>query len=96
MLTDSPEAGEAGELEAGDSTICSLFWLFSLSSLHSELGETEDDGVAVLRTPRCQSFGPALMSNLSELVFFKKVRSRGITLGSGFSTLESVFLSACT
>ena len=25
LLTDSPEAGEAGELEAGDSTICSLF-----------------------------------------------------------------------
>ena len=42
LFEDSPEAGEAGELEAGDSTICNLFWPLSLSSLHSELGEADE------------------------------------------------------
>ena len=47
FIKDSPEAGEAGELEAGeDSTICNLllFPPLSLSSLHSELGEAEEEG----------------------------------------------------
>ena len=59
LFEDSPDAGEAGELEAGDSAMCNRFWPLSLSSLHSELGEAEEAGP---RSPRCQSLG-ALISN---------------------------------
>ena len=48
FIKDSPEAGEAGELEteAGDNSItCSLLTAapLSLSSLHSELGEADEE-----------------------------------------------------
>ena len=71
IAASPPEAGEAGLDEVGDSTICSLFWPFSLSSEHSELGEAVDEVAEVaddaLR-PLCQSFG-LRMSNVCSTFF---------------------------
>ena len=71
MAASPPEAGEAGLEEVGDSTICSLFWPFSLSSEHSELGEAVDEVAEVAEDalrPLCQSFG-LRMSNVCSTFF---------------------------
>ena len=56
IAASPPEAGEAGDDEVGDSTICNLFCPLSLSSEHSELGDAEEVA-EVARRPRCQSLG---------------------------------------
>ena len=95
LVEDSPEAGEAGELEAGDSTICNRFWPLSLSSLHSELGEADEAGP---RRPRCQSLG-ARTSNCFGLFsvslnfLINCFLSSGIILGSGFGSFVTALTS---
>ena len=90
FIKDSPypEAGEAGELEteAGDdSTTCSLLTAapLSLSSLHSELGDADEERWP--RRPLCQSFGPR-MSNFSWTTRCLWSLSKGITLGFSFNS----------
>ena len=83
MAASPPEAGDAGDEEVGDSTICSFLGPFSLSSEHSELGEAEEVA-EVARRPRCQSLG-LRMSNSA--FFLRNCLSSGMTFGSGLLLL---------
>ena len=83
MAASPPEAGDAGDEDVGDSTICNFLGPFSLSSEHSELGEAEEVA-EVARRPRCQSLG-LRMSNSA--FFLRNCLSSGMTFGSGLLLL---------